>query len=201
MVRLTIGLRLGEKAMRAAGMLLWASMTLALAAGAHAQTAASEKAMFDQARPGADLPMPALPPNVTDLTRSLQVELKRVGCFEGAIDAVWGSATQGALAEFARRAKLDVPTDAPTPTAVETVKSQSSRICPLVCGAGLIERNGTCVAKAVPEAKPARPQPTAETKRAPRETERPNSGMCWRNDSRGMALVPCSEAPTGRRAY
>ena len=197
--------------MRFARILLWALMTVPFAAaGAHAQSASAsastsaESAMFDQAKPGADLPQPVLPPNVTDLTRSLQVELKRVGCFAGAVDAVWGSETKGALVEFARLAKLDVATDAPSSTAIDAVRSTPNRICPLQCGAGLIERNGTCVAKAVPEARPARPQAAAETKRAPKaraEPERRNSGMCWRNDGRTTALVPCSEYPSGIRAY
>jgi hypothetical protein len=141
------------------------------------------------------------------VTKELQAQLHRVGCFEGAADGVWGEKTKVALVEFVRRSKLDVPTGAPTSIALDAVTSKRDRICPLDCGAGRIERNGQCVAQPAPAAtaaKPVRPQPTVENKRAPREksvNEQPNSGMCWRNDGRTTALVPCSETPTGRRAY
>ncbi len=190
--------------MRFRSILLWTALALTLAPGARAENAVSEKTMLDQAKQGANLPPPTLSPNAADITRSLQVELKRVGCFEGAINGVWDGTIKGALAEFARRAKLDVPTDVPTSTAVETVKSKLNRICPLDCGAGRIERNGACVATGVLDNRPARPPTVVETKRPPRaapEKERSDSGMCWRNDGRTTALVPCNEAPTGRRAY
>ncbi|MDX2204237.1 MAG: peptidoglycan-binding domain-containing protein [Hyphomicrobiaceae bacterium] len=199
--------RLTEKAMHFMGILLLALTTLALAPSAHAQTvgatapatARAENAMFDEAKLGADLPAPTVPSDPQDVTKSLQAELKRVGCFAGAIDGVWGGTTKVALADFVRRSKLDVPTDIPTSAAVQTVKSQLNRICPLDCGAGRIERNGTCVAKAAPT--PARPQTAAEAKRPPAAKPEKNSGMCWRNDGRNLALVPCSEFPLGRRAY
>jgi hypothetical protein len=188
--------------MRFLSILLWALM--ALVPGAYAQNPGSEKAMFDQVRQGEYLPSPASPPDAPDLARSLQVELKRVGCFEGAVDGVWGSITKGALAEFVRHSKLEVPSDVPTSIAVETLKSQRARICPLDCGANRIERNGACVAKAAPDNRPAKPQNVGETKRPPRakpENEGSNSGMCLRNDGRTTALVPCNEAPGSRKVY
>ncbi len=193
--------------MRRITFLFLALAVLPLAPSAHAQNAIAEKAMFDQVRQGESLPPPALAPPVLtppepDLTRSLQVELKRIGCFEGAVDGIWEGRTKLALADVARRAKLDVATDVPTPIAVEALKSRRDRICPLNCGAGRIERNGSCVAKAVVDNKPARPQIVGETKRPPRanaESERPS--MCLRNDGRTTALVPCSDAPGSRRVY
>ena len=147
-------------------------------------------------------PLPQI--SVPDPTRALQAELKRVGCFDGAADGRWSEQTKAALADFARHAKLDVSTDAATQAAVESVQSRRDRVCPLACGAGRIERNGVCVAKPMPEAKPAKPQAAPDVRRAARERsqdEGSGSGMCWRHDGRGTSLVPCSEAPTGRRAY
>lgn len=183
----------------------------ALTSAAHAETTAPAKHDHDQMERNVTMSPTALSPETSDVTRSLQSELKRVGCFGGTVDGVWDVRTKTALAEFARRAKVDVDTDAATPVAVGILQARRDRVCPLECGAGLIERNGQCVAKAAPPAPPppaaakppARPQ-NVEARRPARERsqdERPGSGMCWRNDGRGTSLVPCHEAPTGRRAY
>lgn len=189
--------------MRCISISLWALIALLLVPSAHAENSSSGKASAGQMDRGVSLSSPPTAPSTPDptpdLTRSLQAELKRVGCFEGAVDGVWDGRTKTALVDFGRRAKLEVATDAPTAAAVETLKSRRDRVCPLECGPGRIERNGQCVAKAAPEAKPAK-----ETRRPPREKsedDRSKPSMCWRDDGRTTALVPCSEAPTGRRAY
>lgn len=191
--------------MRLTSMSLWILAALALAPAAWAQDQTEQTAKFDEMPQGGSLPVSVAPTDTRDLTRSLQVELKRVGCFPGLVDGVWGDATKGALANFARLAKLDVATDAPTPIAVDALKSRHDRVCPVICPAGQAEQNGVCVANAPPPAaKAAKPQATAEPKRAPRanpDNERPGGGMCLRNDGRGQALVPCSEAFGGRRVY
>lgn len=181
---------------------IWVFATLALASSAHAQSSGAGSA--NQMERDITLSAPQLPDSTPDLTKSLQAELKRVGCLEGAADGQWNDKTKAALVDFARRSKLEVPTDAVTSIAVEALQSRRDRVCPLDCGAGRVERNGQCVTKAAPAPRPAKPPVAAETKRAPRaktEDERPGSGMCWRHDGRGTSLVPCSEAPTGRRAY
>ncbi|RTL61129.1 MAG: peptidoglycan-binding protein [Hyphomicrobiales bacterium] len=191
--------------MRLTSMSLWVLMALALAPAAWAQSQTEQTATFDEMPQGGSLPVSVAPIDTRDLTRSVQLELKRVGCFPGVVDGLWGDTTKGALANFARLAKLDVATDAPTPVAVDALKSRTDRVCPVICPAGQVEQNGACVAKAPPPAaKAARPQVAAEPKRAPRanpDNERPSSGMCLRNDGRGQALVPCSEAPGARRVY
>jgi hypothetical protein len=191
--------------MRLTSMSLLVLMGLALAPAAWAQGQTEQTAKVDEMPQGGSLSLSAAPSDTRDLTRTVQLELKRVGCFPGLVDGLWGDATKDALANFARLAKLDVATDAPSPLAVDALKSRNDRVCPLVCPAGQAEQNGSCVAKAPPPAaKPVRPQAAAEPKRAPRanpENERPNSGMCLRNDGRTQALVPCGEAPGARRVY
>lgn len=199
--------------------LLCALALLALAMPARAQGPTAENMVPNQMERGVSLSSPSHHPSShspspshaspPDVTKQLQTELTRVGCFAGAIDGIWGDMTRAALADFGRRAKLAVATDGPTSGVLEAVQSRRDRVCPLDCGPARIEQNGQCVAKAVPapapQVKPAvRPQPTVETRRAPRakpDDGGGNSGMCWRNDGRSTALVPCSEAPTGRRAY
>jgi hypothetical protein len=65
------------------------------------------------------------------LARALQTELKRVGCDPGSVDGVWGERAKAALTQFARIAKLKVPSDAPSSEALQEVLRQKNRICTL----------------------------------------------------------------------
>jgi hypothetical protein len=143
------------------------------------------------------------------MVRALQTELRRVGCNPGAIDGKWHNRTKGALAEFARLAKLDLSTDGPSVAALEAVKSQRSRVCPLECGPGKIERDGACVAKAAPSA-PARQKSGGGAARPERRTgkenraakEKPGSGTCWaETHGRGFEFVPCSDPRARQKAF
>jgi hypothetical protein len=95
---------------------------------------------------------PQAAPDPQVLARSLQTELKRVGCDPGPVDGKWGGQAKEALGEFARRAKMSMPTDEPTQAALTALTSRTDRVCPLECDKGEKEVNGKCVA----EAKPAR---------------------------------------------
>jgi hypothetical protein len=160
------------------------------------------RAMIDQMKQSASATPPAVPtPDKATLVRSLQTELKRVGCFEGDVDGKWGPPVKGALIEFTQRAKVEVPTDVPTPAAADAVKGQRGRICPLECGAGRIERDGACVAKTTPE-RPTRAKAAGEAKqRPPAAKAGKGPGMCWHEDRRALTLVPCDDPRAGVRAY
>jgi len=97
-------------------------------------------------------PEPAKPAviDLAGLTRTINLELGRVGCYSGKPDGEWSSkATSRAVREFARLAHLDVP-GAPTSEFLDVLKRQSGRICPLTCSARQVERDGVCVAKSCP---------------------------------------------------
>jgi uncharacterized caspase-like protein len=75
-------------------------------------------------------------PSQTDLTRSVQNELRRVGCLAAPADGDWNAASQRSLSLFNRSAgtRLDVKTvNADT---LDTIKQKPSRVCPLVCDHG-----------------------------------------------------------------
>ena len=168
------------------------------------------RVMIDELKQGASLPPLGQPPagarDTPDLARALQTELRRVGCDPGGIDGTWGGNAKGALEQFARLANLSLPpADQPTLAALDAVKGQRGRVCPLVCGVGQIEVNDRCVAKAAPE-RPAKRKTTEGTPRAPRkEAEKPKGGgMCWDASGggrSGTSLVPCSDPRAGVRAY
>jgi uncharacterized caspase-like protein len=65
------------------------------------------------------------------LARQLQTELKRVGCDPGNVDGVWGEKAKGALAEFARIAKVTLQSDTPSSEALQAVLGQKGRVCPV----------------------------------------------------------------------
>jgi hypothetical protein len=75
-------------------------------------------------------------PSQADVTKSVQSELRRVGCYSGNADGDWDQSSQRSLTQFNRNAgtKLDVKTvNADT---LDTIKQKSSRVCPLVCEHG-----------------------------------------------------------------
>ena len=116
-----------------------------------------------------------------DLVRSLQTELRRVGCEPGSVDGAWGGRAKAALEQFASRTKAGVPTDRPSQEALDAVKSRQDRVCP-------------------PE-RPALPKAAGSTKRAPAAAPSGDKGMCWARAGRASIIVPCSDPRSFTKAY
>jgi hypothetical protein len=148
--------------------------------------------------PNAPVPGPvAVNKDPRALARALQTELKRVGCDPGPVDGNWGHKAEEALGEFARQTKVTLAREA-SQEALQAVAGQQLRVCALICGAGEMERDGKCVAKAAP----ARRKPQVVETTVPKRKKEGGSGMCWSNDRRNMAVVPCGDsASSGQRAY
>jgi hypothetical protein len=72
----------------------------------------------------------------SDVTKSVQTELRRVGCFTGHVDGDWTAAAQRSLTQFNRYAgtKLDVKTA--SLDTLDVIKLKQARVCPLVCEHG-----------------------------------------------------------------
>jgi uncharacterized caspase-like protein len=145
---------------------------------------------------------PPAPAPVPPLAQQLQVELQRVGCSPGATDGMWGDKAEAALARFARHAKLALPTGEPTLAALDALKAQQGRVCPLECGPGTAEKDGKCVAKAAPVRGQGRRNVTPPPKRAAqKERADPKPTMCWARDGRATIIVPCSDSRATTPAY
>jgi uncharacterized caspase-like protein len=71
-----------------------------------------------------------------DVNKSVQMELRRVGCLNGSADGEWNAATQRSLTLFNRNAgtKLDVKTA--SLDTLDTIKKKDGRVCPLACDHG-----------------------------------------------------------------
>jgi len=63
------------------------------------------------------------------LPQMLQQELRRVGCYDGAIDGEWGAASRSALARFNERTGATLATQRPDARAVEAVRKTATKVC------------------------------------------------------------------------
>ena len=75
-------------------------------------------------------------PSQADLTKSVQTELRRVGCLAAPADGDWNGASQRSLSLFNKNAgtRLDVKTV--SADTLDAIKQKTSRVCPLVCEHG-----------------------------------------------------------------
>jgi uncharacterized caspase-like protein len=80
----------------------------------------------------------------TDLTRSVQTELGRVGCFSGSADGNWSAASQRSLTLFNRYAGTKLDAKLASTDALDAVKAKPSRVCPLVCEHGFKADGDKC---------------------------------------------------------
>ena len=75
-------------------------------------------------------------PQLSDIPRLLQTELRRVGCNTGAVDGNWNAASQRSLDLFNKHSGLKLDAKIASVDALDAVRSKSSRICPLICDHG-----------------------------------------------------------------
>ncbi|SEM83182.1 caspase family protein [Bradyrhizobium sp. OK095] len=79
-----------------------------------------------------------------DLSRSMQTELSRVGCFSGQADGNWTTSSQRSLSQFNRYAGTKLDVKVASTDALDTVKAKPSRVCPLVCEHGFKADGDKC---------------------------------------------------------
>ena len=115
-----------------------------------ADKAAAEKAAADKAVAAADkdksVNLAALsagsPP--ADVTKSVQTELRRVGCLTGAADGDWNSGSQRSLTQFNRYAGTKLDAKLASVDTLDAIKQKTSRVCPLVCEHGFKADGDRC---------------------------------------------------------
>jgi hypothetical protein len=123
-----------------------------------------------------------------DLARSVQAELRRVGCLNADADGKWTADTQHSLSQFNRYAGTKFDTKTASADALDAIKQKQARVCPLVCEHGFKTDGDHCtrivcaegsflnddnecekrrgkpaVAKRSPNEAPARERATSET--------------------------------------
>jgi len=108
----------------------------------------------------------------------IRVELKRLGCYDGA-DLDWNAAPmKSAVAKYVRYANLADAAAAPDQTLLDDMKKRRSGLCPPECGAREMLSGGKCVAKTCGH---------GEVLAA--------SGACVRTASAARAAAPKAAAP------
>jgi hypothetical protein len=75
-------------------------------------------------------------PQQADIARSVQSELRRVGCLKSDAGGDWNTTSQRSLTLFNRYAKTKLDTNVASNDALDAIKQKSSRVCPLVCEHG-----------------------------------------------------------------
>ena len=83
-------------------------------------------------------------PAPADLAKSVQIELRRVGCLTAAADGEWNSASQRSLALFNRHAGTRLNVKLASTAALDAIKLKPSRVCPLVCEHGYKPEGDRC---------------------------------------------------------
>ena len=83
-------------------------------------------------------------PPQADVTKSVQAELRRVGCLTGSADGNWNNASQRSLTQFNRYAGTRLDTKVASVDTLDTIKLKSSRVCPLVCEHGFQADGDRC---------------------------------------------------------
>ena len=83
-------------------------------------------------------------PPQADVTKSVQAELRRVGCLSGSADGNWNNTSQRSLTQFNRYAGTRLDTKVASVDTLDTIKLKSSRVCPLVCEHGFQADGDRC---------------------------------------------------------
>jgi chemotaxis protein histidine kinase CheA len=83
-------------------------------------------------------------PTVADISRLLQIELRRVGCNTGAIDGNWNAAAQKSFGLFNKNAGMKLDVKVASLDALDAVRSKPARICPLICEHGYEADGDNC---------------------------------------------------------
>jgi hypothetical protein len=107
------------------------------------------------------------------LTRTLQRELKKIGCYRGDINGVWTNATRKAMEAFTQLANAKLPIDQPNHVLLALVQSDLHQGCSVRC------RESRTNHSACPEATPALPKTkaTASTSGRPKSLRKPPMGQ------------------------
>ncbi len=83
-------------------------------------------------------------PPPADLVRSVQTELRRVGCLSAAADGEWNVTSQRSLALFNKNAGTKFDVKLASLDALDAIKLRPARVCPLICEYGFRANGDHC---------------------------------------------------------
>jgi uncharacterized caspase-like protein len=97
---------------------------------------AADKVQGKPADKGTNLAALSAGPPPADLVKSVQSELRRVGCLTGETNGEWNSTSQRSLALFNKNAGTKFDVKLASADALDAIKLKPSRVCPLICEYG-----------------------------------------------------------------
>ena len=94
----------------------------------------------------AALPSPQVPapPPQAELAKSVQTELRRVGCFTGSANGEWNAASRRSLELFNKHAGTRFDVKLASVDALDAIKLKPTRVCPLICEFGFKRHGDRC---------------------------------------------------------
>jgi hypothetical protein len=91
-----------------------------------------------------------IPGDRVGLARELQRELRRVGCYDGAIDGTWSPGSRRAMKAFTDRVNASLPVEQPDYILLRLLQSSTDRVCGVACPVGQgLSNDGRCLPDAV----------------------------------------------------
>jgi len=119
-----------EKATQVEQAKVLAAEKLRVAAEKVADSEAQKPAQQLASLPSPDTPAPKPALSQAEMTRSLQVELRRVGCLTGSADGEWTSASRRSLELFNKHAGMKLEVKLASLDALDAIKTKPGRVCP-----------------------------------------------------------------------
>lgn len=83
-------------------------------------------------------------PSRSDVTRSVQAELRRVGCLTDSVDGEWTSASRRSLELFNKYVGTKLDVKVASLDALDAIKTKPARVCPLICDRGYKAEGDHC---------------------------------------------------------
>jgi hypothetical protein len=117
----------------------------------------------------------AAPLDRAGLTREIQRQLKRVGCYKGDVTGAWTPSVRQAMQALTERANASLPINEPDPVLLAMVQSQEPGACSAACPSGQDRvGDGRCVPSALVASAAAKAGPKGGAKAANQVGKRPS---------------------------
>jgi uncharacterized caspase-like protein len=139
-------------------------------------------------------------PPQADVTKSVQAELRRVGCLTGATDGEWNASSQRSLTLFNRYAGTRLDAKVASLDTLDAIKLKSSRVCPLVCEHGFKADGDRCSKIACAEGSFLNDDNECEKRREKRpvaKRDRPEAKQFIARPSRAPTFPPTAAGSLG----
>ena len=137
-------------------------------------------------------------PNIAEIAKQMQGELRRLGCYPGALNGEWNSESRRALERFNTHAGIRLDVKLVSLDSLDVVRGKTTRICPLQCEKGYKADGETCIKMTCPAGQVIGDEGTCENKEKPRTASRPEPRRPAPEESKPAAAKPSGQIVCGR---